>query len=126
MGQLLTKAREHLYDCKLITKKLRAMLQGSEDQTRILYKQSAVLRQLVAKTIPKGLHCLSMLLISEYNSLPKFQRSFPGQENLEDTNLFHYALFSDNVIAASVVVNSTIVNAKVLQLIHFICHYLIT
>ena len=126
MGQLLTKAREHLYDCKLITKKLRAMLQGSEDQTRILYKQSAVLRQLVAKTIPKGLHCLSMLLISEYNSLPKFQRNFPGQENLEDTNLFHYALFSDNVIATSVVVNSTIVNAKVLQLIHFICHYLIT
>lgn len=112
MGQVLLKAREHLYECKSITKKLRAMLQGSEDQTRVLNKQSAVLRQLVAKTIPKGLHCLSMLLTSEYNSLPKDERDFSGQEKLEDPSFFHYALFSDNVIAAAVVVNSTVLNAK--------------
>lgn len=113
MGQVLSKAREQLYDCKSVTKKLRAMLQGSEDHTRVLNRQSAVLRQLVAKTIPKGLHCLSMLLTSEYNSLPKDEREFlGGQEKLEDPNFYHYALFSDNVIAAAVVVNSTVYNAK--------------
>ena len=41
------------------------------------------------------------------------KRKFPNSENLEDPDLYHYALFSDNVLAASVVVNSTIVNAKV-------------
>eukprot|EP00250_Pteridium_aquilinum_P015289 c22497_g1_i1 orf=783-2882(+) len=116
MGQVLSRAREHLYDCKSVTKKLRAMLQGSEDHTRVLNRQSAVLRQLVAKTIPKGLHCLSMLLTSEYNSLPEAEREFSGQEKLEDRSLYHYALFSDNVIAAAVVINSTVYNAKEPQL----------
>lgn len=112
MGQILSKAREHLYDCKAVTKKLRAMLQSSEEQARVLNKQSTVLRQLLAKTLPKGLHCLSMLLTSEYDKLPEDHRKFSGQEKLEDASLFHYALFSDNVIAASVVVNSTVLNAK--------------
>ncbi|KAI5062792.1 hypothetical protein GOP47_0021339 [Adiantum capillus-veneris] len=112
MGQALSKAREHLYDCKLVTKKLRAMLQGSEDHTRVLNKQSAVLRQLVAKTIPKGLHCLSLWLTSEYNFLPDEEKELAGREKLEDPNFYHYALFSDNVIAAAVVINSTVYNAK--------------
>lgn len=112
MGQSLSTARKHLYDCKSVTKKLRAMLQSSEEQAHALNKQSTVLRQLVAKTIPKGIHCLSMLLTSEFNSLSKDQMEFPSQEKLEDSSLFHYALFSDNVIAAAVVVNSTAHNAK--------------
>ena len=113
MGQTLSKARRNLYDCKDITKKLRAMLQSSEDQSLSLNKQSTVLRQLVAKTLPKGIHCLSMLLTSEFYSLPDNQQQFPNPEKLEDPSLFHYALFSDNVIAAAVVVNSTVHNAMV-------------
>lgn len=112
MGQVLSSAREQLYDCTGITKKLRAMLQLSEEQARILKKQSTFLSQLAAKTLPKGIHCLSMRLTIEYYKLPEGDRSFPGQEKLEDNNFFHYALFSDNVLAASVVVNSTIHNAK--------------
>ena len=113
MGQTLSNARKKLYNCKDITKKLRAMLQSSEDQSLSLNKQSTVLRQLVAKTLPKGIHCLSMLLTSEFYSLPDNQQRFPNDKKLEDPSLFHYALFSDNVIAAAVVVNSTILNAKV-------------
>ncbi|KAH7403940.1 hypothetical protein KP509_15G001800 [Ceratopteris richardii] len=112
MGIILSKAREQLYDCKSVIKKLRAMLQGSEDHSRSLHKQSAVLRQLVAKTIPKGLHCLSLWLMAEYNLLPEEKKNFGGQEKLEDTSLYHYALFSDNVIATAVVINSTVYNAK--------------
>lgn len=113
MGQALSIARKHLYDCKAVTKKLRAMLQSADDQALALNKQSTVLRQLVAKTIPKGIHCLSMLLTSEFNSLSDDQRDFSNWEKLEDSSLFHYALFSDNVIAAAVVINSTVQNAKV-------------
>lgn len=112
MGQVLSLAREQLYDCSGITKKLRAMLQLSEEQARVLKKQSTFLSQLAAKTLPKGIHCLSMRLTIEYYKLPELERSFPGQDKLEDNSLFHYALFSDNILATSVVVNSTIHNAK--------------
>lgn len=112
MGQLLSKARDQLYDCKLVTGKLRAMLQSADEQVRSLKKQSTFLSQLAAKTIPNGIHCLSMRLTIEYYLLPPEKRKFPKSENLENPNLYHYALFSDNVLAASVVVNSTVMNAK--------------
>lgn len=112
MGQVLSKAREQLYDCKLVTGKLRAMLQSADEQVRLLKKQSTFLSQLAAKTIPNAIHCLSMRLTIEYYLLPPEKRRFPRSENLENPNLYHYALFSDNVLAASVVVNSTVMNAK--------------
>ncbi|XP_014522955.1 polygalacturonate 4-alpha-galacturonosyltransferase-like isoform X2 [Vigna radiata var. radiata] len=112
MGQILSKARELLYDCKLVTGKLRAMLQTADDRVRSLKKQSTFLSQLAAKTIPNGIHCLSMRLTIDYYLLPPEKRMFPRSENLENPSLYHYALFSDNVLAASVVVNSTITNAK--------------
>ena len=114
MGKVLSKSREQLYDCKLVTGKLRAMLQTSEEQVRSLKKQSTFLSQLAAKTIPNAIHCLSMRLTKEYYLLPLEKRKFPRSENLENPNLYHYALFSDNVLAASVVVNSAIMNAKVI------------
>ena len=54
-----------------------------------------------------------MSLTIDYNLLSLEKRKFPNSENLESPDLYHYALFSDNVLAASVVVNSTIMNAKV-------------
>lgn len=112
MGQVLSKARDQLYDCKQITQRLRAMLQSADEQVRSLKKQSTFLSQLAAKTIPNGIHCLSMRLTIDYYLLSPEKRKFPKSENLEDPDLYHYALFSDNVLAASVVVNSTIMNAK--------------
>jgi len=119
MGQVLSKAKEQLYDCKLVTGKLRAMLQTADERVRSLRKQSTFLSQLAAKTIPNGIHCLSMRLTIDYFLLPLEQRKFPRSENLEDPSLYHYALFSDNVLAASVVVNSTVVNAKVIFTIFY-------
>ncbi|KAJ4956457.1 hypothetical protein NE237_013240 [Protea cynaroides] len=112
MGQVLSKVREQLYDCKLVTQKLRAMLQSADEQVRSLKKQSTFLSQLAAKTVPNGIHCLSMRSTIGYYLLSPEKRKFPRSENLENPNLYHYALFSDNVLAASVVVNSTIMNAK--------------
>ncbi|XP_065864809.1 polygalacturonate 4-alpha-galacturonosyltransferase isoform X2 [Euphorbia lathyris] len=112
LGQVLSKAKEQLYECNLVTGELRAMLQTADEQVRSLKKQSTFLSQLAAKTVPNGIHCMSMRLTIEYYHLPPEKRKFPGSENLENTNLYHYALFSDNVLAASVVVNSTITNAK--------------
>ncbi|PKA60732.1 Polygalacturonate 4-alpha-galacturonosyltransferase [Apostasia shenzhenica] len=112
MGQTLSKSREELYACKEVSQRLRMMLQSEEEQVRSLKKQGAFLIQLAAKTIPNGIHCLSMRLNIAYNLLPPEKNIFPRSENLVNPNLFHYALFSDNVLAAAVVVNSTVMNAK--------------
>jgi alpha-1,4-galacturonosyltransferase len=119
MGQVLSKARGKLYDCKLVTVKLRAMLQTADEQVRSVKKQSTFLSQLAAKTIPNGIHCLSMRLTIDYYLLPPEKRKFPRSENLENPSLYHYALFSDNVLAASVVVNSAVINAKVTKTVFF-------
>lgn len=112
MNQVLSKAKGQMYDCNTFIRNLRGMLQAADEQVRGLKKQSTFLSQLAAKTIPNAIHCLSMRLSIDYYLLPPEQRKFPRSENLENPNLYHYALFSDNVLAASVVVNSTIMNAK--------------
>ncbi|KAF5742815.1 galacturonosyltransferase 4 isoform X1 [Tripterygium wilfordii] len=112
MEQLLDKGKQLQDECAAVVKKLRAMLHASEEQLRVHRKQTLFLTQLTAKTLPKGLHCLPLRLTSEYYNLNSSQRGFPNQEKLEDPQLFHYALFSDNVLAAAVVVKSTISNAK--------------
>jgi alpha-1,4-galacturonosyltransferase len=53
----------------------------------------------------------------EYHTRFPDDKEFVDQKKLEDPRLYHYSIFSDNVLAAGVVVNSTIFNAKVLLLI---------
>lgn len=113
MGELILQARDKDYDKGIMVKKLRAMVQAAEDNARALKKQGTFLSQLAAKTVPKGLHCFSMRLTVEYHKLPLERREFPNQDRLGDPDLFHYALFSDNILAAAVVVNSTITHAEV-------------
>ena len=113
MDETLTRGKQIQDDCALMVKKIRAMLQSTEEQLRVHKKQALFLSQLTAKTLPKGLHCLPLRLTTEYYNLNYSQLSFPNQEKLEDSSLYHYALFSDNVLAAAVVVNSTTAHAKV-------------
>ncbi|XP_068639751.1 probable galacturonosyltransferase 3 isoform X2 [Aristolochia californica] len=113
MGHVLAVAKDKLYDSNLLARKLRVMLQSTEDRTTVLKKQSTFLIQHVAKSVPKGLHCVSLELTMEY-----FSRDHSSEEELIDTEklvnptLYHYAIFSDNVLATSVVVNSTTSHAK--------------
>ncbi|KAB1221628.1 putative galacturonosyltransferase 4 [Morella rubra] len=112
MEQTLVKGKQIQDDCSATVKKLRAMLHSTEEQLRVHKKQTMFLTQLTAKTLPKGLHCLPLRLTTEYYTLNFSQQEFPNKEKLEDPQLYHYALFSDNVLAAAVVVNSTVIHAK--------------
>ncbi|KAL1320416.1 hypothetical protein HN51_065137 [Arachis hypogaea] len=112
MEQTLLKGKQAQDDCAAVVKKLRAMIHSTEEQLHAHKKQTLFLTQLTAKTLPKGLHCLPLRLTTEYYSLNSSQQQFPNQEKLEDPRLYHYAIFSDNILAAAVVVNSTAVNAK--------------
>ncbi|KAJ7967880.1 Hexosyltransferase [Quillaja saponaria] len=112
MEQSLVKGKQMQDDCASVVKKLRAMLHSTEEQLRVHKKQAMFLTQLTAKTLPKGLHCLPLRLTTEYYQLNSSQQQFPNQEKLEDPRLYHYAIFSDNILAAAVVVNSTVTHAK--------------
>ncbi|KAL6553178.1 hypothetical protein OROGR_007020 [Orobanche gracilis] len=113
MEQTLSRGKQIQDDCAAVVKKLRAMLHLAEDQLRVHRKQTSFLTHLTAKTMPKGLHCLPLRLSTEYFMLNSSQRNFPNKEQLDDPKLYHYALFSDNILAAAVVVNSTITHAEV-------------
>ncbi|KAI9391848.1 hypothetical protein POPTR_006G001100v4 [Populus trichocarpa] len=95
-----------------MVEKLRAMLHSTEEQLQVHKKQTMFLTQLTAKTLPKGLHCLPLRLTTEYYNLNSSEQQFPNQEILDNPLLHHIALFSDNVLAAAVVVNSTVTNSK--------------
>lgn len=112
MGHMLSLAKDQLYDCITVARKLRAMLQSTEMNVNALRKKSAFLIQLAAKTVPKPLHCLPLVLATDYSLQGYGNKGFPNNEKLEDPSLHHFAIFSDNVLATSVVVNSTVLHAK--------------
>lgn len=112
MGHVLSIAKDQLYDCLLVERKLRVMLQSTEDRVNVQKKRSAFLIQLAAKTVPRPLHCLPLQLAADYYLQGYHKKGNLDKEKIEDPSLYHYAIFSDNVLAASVVVNSTVQNAK--------------
>ncbi|PWA75218.1 galacturonosyltransferase 3 [Artemisia annua] len=112
MGHILSLAKDQFYDCIVMARKLRVMLQSTEINVEEVKKKSASLTQLAAKTVPRPLHCLPLVLMTDYYLLSDEKKKFPESRNLEDPSLYHYAIFSDNVLATSVVVNSTVLHAK--------------
>ncbi|XP_050364539.1 probable galacturonosyltransferase 6 isoform X2 [Argentina anserina] len=107
----LSKASRAFPDCSAMTTKLRSMTHSAEEQVGLQKKQVRFLYHLAGSTTPKGLHCLSMQLTAEYFAMESKERQFPNQHKLPDPQLYHYAVFSDNVLACAVVVNSTVSTA---------------
>jgi len=116
MERTLSKASRAYSDCTDMVNSLRSMANNAENQAQLQRNQATRLTELVGRTTPKGLHCLSMKLTADYFTLEPEQQVFPNQQNIYNPDLLHYAVFSDNVLAAAVVVNSTISNTKVIAL----------
>ncbi|PKA46202.1 putative galacturonosyltransferase 3 [Apostasia shenzhenica] len=112
MGHALAIAKDVLYDCNVVERKLRVMIQSSESSISAARKQSTFLTQHAAKTVPRPLNCLPLQLTTDYYLHGHTSKVLSDKSKLEDPSLYHYAIFSDNVLAASVVVNSTVTHAK--------------
>ncbi|KAK4798915.1 hypothetical protein SAY86_024280 [Trapa natans] len=111
--QLITESKES-FDNQLKIQKLKDTIFALNELLTKAKKQGAFSSLIAAKSIPKSLHCLSMRLMEERIAHPDkyVDDGKPVMPELEDSNLYHYAIFSDNVLAASVVVNSAVKNAK--------------
>ncbi|XP_057838765.2 probable galacturonosyltransferase 7 isoform X1 [Cryptomeria japonica] len=105
-------ARNYPLDCNNVVKKLGQILDLTEDEAHFHRKQSVFLYQLAVQTMPRSHHCLSMRLTVEYFRTYEGSVESPLSKNLQDLNVYHYAIYSTNILAASVVINSTIIHAK--------------
>ncbi|XP_052186385.1 probable galacturonosyltransferase 6 isoform X2 [Diospyros lotus] len=104
----LSKANYLYRECPVMATKLRALTCNAEEELQAEKNQVTFLVQLAGRTIPKSLHCLAMRLTAEYFALQPSKMEFPSQPKLHDPDLFHFAVFSNNILACAVVVNSTV------------------
>ncbi|KAL7169430.1 hypothetical protein ACSBR2_034468 [Camellia fascicularis] len=112
MGAVIARAKSVTVDCNNVDKKLRQLVDLTEDESNFHMKQSVFLYQLAVQTMPKSFHCLSMRLTVEYFRSPPPDMDHSRAEKYMNPALHHYVMFSKNVLASSVVINSTVMNAK--------------
>ncbi|KAA8517589.1 hypothetical protein F0562_015063 [Nyssa sinensis] len=112
MEGTIARAKSVTVDCNNVDKKFRQLVDLTEDEANFHMKQSAFLYQLAVQTMPKSLHCLSMRLTVEYFRYPSLNTEQSLAEKYLNPTLHHYVIFSNNVLATSVVINSTVTHAK--------------
>ncbi|KAJ0259570.1 galacturonosyltransferase 7 [Hirschfeldia incana] len=110
MEAVISKAKSFPVECNNVDKKLRQILDLTEDEASFHMKQSVFLYQLAVQTMPKSLHCLSMRLTVEHFKSGSVDNE--DSEKFSDPSLLHFVIISDNVLASSVVINSTVVHAR--------------
>nr|GMD53240.1 probable galacturonosyltransferase 10 [Ipomoea batatas] len=116
MALLLCQAQQLHYDSATMIMRLKANIQSLGEQLNSVTEKSSKYGQIAAEEVPKGLYCLGVRLTVDWFQNKKLQEKQPGEglvaKKLEDNNLYHFCVFSDNILATSVVVNSTALNAK--------------
>ncbi|XP_010693010.2 probable galacturonosyltransferase 7 isoform X1 [Beta vulgaris subsp. vulgaris] len=112
MEAAIAKAKSVPVDCSNVDKKFRQLVDLTEDEANFHTKQSSFLYQLAVQTMPKSLHCLSMRLTVEYFHTNPLDVEDSVTEKYVDPELYHYVILSNNILAASVAINSTVIHAK--------------
>ncbi|KAM0953852.1 putative polygalacturonate 4-alpha-galacturonosyltransferase [Dioscorea sansibarensis] len=112
MDLSIAKAKSCAVDCNNVDKKLRQILDLTEDETHFHMKQSAFMYHLGVQTMPKSHHCLSMRLTVEYFRSPPIDIEQTYAHKLDNPLLRHHIIFSTNILAASVAINSTVTNSE--------------
>lgn len=101
-----------LFDPQLKIQRLKDAIFAQNELLARAKKRGAFASLIAAKSIPKPLHCLAVRLTAERIASPDlYADPVPPPPALEDPALFHYAIFSDNVLAASCVVRSAVANS---------------
>eukprot|EP00252_Welwitschia_mirabilis_P009464 TRINITY_DN2205_c0_g1_i1.p1 TRINITY_DN2205_c0_g1~~TRINITY_DN2205_c0_g1_i1.p1 ORF type:complete len:539 (+),score=45.55 TRINITY_DN2205_c0_g1_i1:107-1723(+) len=112
--ELVADMKKNDHDTKTFAMLMKAMIGQLEHRTRIARMNEYLYRHVASSSIPKGMHCLSLKLADEYSSNVHARSQLPSPEfvpRLIDNSFQHFILATDNVLAASVVVSSTISNS---------------
>ncbi|CAD5192672.1 probable galacturonosyltransferase 7 isoform X1 [Musa acuminata AAA Group] len=112
MDQVIAKAKSCSVDCNNVDRKLRQILDLTEDEAHFHMKQSAYLYQLGVQTMSKSFHCLSMRLTVEYFKSPSAEIEHSFANKIDNPSSQHYVIFSRNILALSVTINSTVMNSE--------------
>ncbi|BAT79818.1 galacturonosyltransferase 11 [Vigna angularis] len=115
LSSLIFKAQDVHYDIATTIVTMKSYIQALEERANKATIQSTVFAQVSAEALPKSLHCLNVKLMADWlkvTSRQKFSHESRISPQLTDNNLYHFCIFSDNVLATSVVVNSTVINAN--------------
>ncbi|KAK4804785.1 hypothetical protein SAY86_004602 [Trapa natans] len=110
-GQLISEMNNNQYDARTFAIMLRAMMDKFERDIRESKFSELMNKHFAASSIPKGIHCLSLRLTDEYSSNANARKQLPSPELLpllSDNSYYHFILSTDNILAASVVVTSTV------------------
>ncbi|KAL6553742.1 hypothetical protein OROMI_019415 [Orobanche minor] len=98
-------------DIKTFAFKTRAMIARMEHIVKEAKWHESIYWHSAAHGVPKSLHCLSLNLAEEYaiNSVARSRLPLPQYVyRLTDPSFHHVVLLSDNLLAVSVVISSTI------------------
>ncbi|OAY79340.1 putative galacturonosyltransferase 11 [Ananas comosus] len=116
LSRLIYKAQDCHYDISTTITTLKNHALALEERAKAAVVQSTEFGRLASEeaSLPKSLHCLNMKLTEEWFQNPTIRRhknEYRKSPRLVDNNLYHFCIFSDNIIATSVVVNSTVSSA---------------
>ncbi|CAK7335199.1 unnamed protein product [Dovyalis caffra] len=112
VARLMIAESKESYDNQMKIQKLKDTIFAVNELLIKAKKNGAFASLISAKSVPKSLHCLAMRLVEERVAHPEKYKEEGYKAEFEDPSLYHYAIFSDNVLAVSVVIRSVVKNAE--------------
>nr|GMC72693.1 probable galacturonosyltransferase 15 isoform X1 [Ipomoea batatas]GME13027.1 probable galacturonosyltransferase 15 isoform X1 [Ipomoea batatas]GME18482.1 probable galacturonosyltransferase 15 isoform X1 [Ipomoea batatas]GME18483.1 probable galacturonosyltransferase 15 isoform X1 [Ipomoea batatas] len=110
-NDLVKEMTSNRHDIKTFAFKAKATMLKMEQMVQSARKQESIYWHLASHGVPKWMHCLSLKLAEEYAVNAVARSRLPAPEyvsRLTDPSFQHVVLLTDNVLAASVVISSTI------------------
>ncbi|GMP67775.1 hypothetical protein CsSME_00027649 [Camellia sinensis var. sinensis] len=101
-------------DIKAFVFKTKAMMLKMEHKIQLARRRESIYWHLASHGVPKSHHCLCLRLAEEYAVNAMARSRLPPPEfvsRLTNSSFHHVVLLTDNVLAASVVISSTVKNS---------------